>query len=102
MSAAGSPVFPPEAMRANQPPVDLLNIIAARSNATPAQIALDWLLAQKPFIVPIPGTRKLYRLEENLSAAEVSLSEADVVEINAEAAKVQIQGSRRTGHEKYL
>jgi aryl-alcohol dehydrogenase-like predicted oxidoreductase len=96
------PRFSPEAMRANQPLVDLLNIIAARSNATPAQIALAWLLAQKPFIVPIPGTRKLHRLEENLSAAEVSLSEADVVEINAEAAKIQIQGSRGTGHEKYL
>jgi aryl-alcohol dehydrogenase-like predicted oxidoreductase len=86
----------------NQPLVDLLDIIAARSNATPAQIALACLLTQKPFIVPIPSTRKLHRLEENLSAAEVSLSEADVVEINAEAAKIQIQGSRGTGHEKYL
>ena len=74
--------------------VDLLASIAQRKGATPGQIALAWLLAQKPWIVPIPGTRKLHRLEENIGAAEVELSADELAEIEAAASKIQVQGGR--------
>jgi aryl-alcohol dehydrogenase-like predicted oxidoreductase len=89
-------------MKANQPLVDLLGVIAARKNATPAQIALAWLLAQSPSIVPIPGTRKLHRLEENLGAIELELSGDDLREIEATAARIEVYGPRGTGKENYL
>jgi aryl-alcohol dehydrogenase-like predicted oxidoreductase len=95
------PRFTSEAMAANQPVVDLLNGIAARKNATPAQVAIAWLLAQKPFIVPIPGTRKLTRLVENLGAADLELSSVDLTEIRAAAEKLKLQGERGTGRENY-
>ena len=88
------PRFTEEAPRANQALVDLLNEIAGRKNATPAQIALAWLLAQKPWIVPIPGTTKIHRLQENISAASVELTWDDLDEINAAASKIPIEGER--------
>ncbi|MGO4145284.1 aldo/keto reductase [Paenarthrobacter sp. YAF11_1] len=88
------PRFTPEAMQNNQAVVDLLAGIADRKGATPGQIALAWLLAQKPWIVPIPGTRKLHRLEENLAAADVELSPAELDEIEAAAAKITVEGGR--------
>jgi aryl-alcohol dehydrogenase-like predicted oxidoreductase len=88
------PRFTPEAMQNNQAVVDLLTGIAQRKGATPGQIALAWLLAQKPWIVPIPGTRKLHRLEENLAAADVELSPAELDEIEAAAAKITVEGGR--------
>ena len=81
-----------EAREANQAFVDLLARIAERKNATPAQIALAWLLAQKPWIVPIPGTTKLHRLEENIAAAEIELTPDDLREIDA--AQIEAQGAR--------
>jgi aryl-alcohol dehydrogenase-like predicted oxidoreductase len=89
-----SPRFTPEARKANQALVDLLNQIAARKQATPAQIALAWLLAQKPWIVPIPGTTKLHRLEENIGAAAVELTADDLREIESAASKITVQGAR--------
>ena len=88
------PRFAPEARKANQAMVDLLGRIAARKNATPAQIALAWLLAQRPWIVPIPGTTKLHRLEENIGALRVELTTADLEEIEQAAAGIQVQGAR--------
>ena len=88
------PRFTPEAMKANQALVDLLGAIAARKKATPAQIALAWLLAQKPWIVPIPGTTKLDRLEENIGAVAVSLTADDLREIDNAASKIKIEGAR--------
>ena len=88
------PRFRPEARKANQALVDLLGEIAKRKKATPAQIALAWLLAQKPWIVPIPGTTKLNRLEENISAAEVELTQNDLDEIETAASKIDVQGAR--------
>ena len=88
------PRFSPEARQANQALVDLLGEIAAAKEATPAQIALGWLLAQKPWIVPIPGTTKLDRLEENLAGATVELSAEDLRQIDAAAAKITVQGAR--------
>jgi len=88
------PRFTPEARRANQALVDLLGAIAKRKNATPAQIALAWLLAQKPWIVPIPGTTKLNRLEENIGAAELELTQNDLDEIETAASKIHVQGER--------
>ncbi|WP_158818093.1 aldo/keto reductase [Methylocapsa sp. S129] len=88
------PRFEPEARRANQALVDLLRSIADRKGATPAQIALAWLLAQKPWIVPIPGTRKLDRLEENLGSVSVALTSMDLREIEEAAAKIKVQGAR--------
>jgi aryl-alcohol dehydrogenase-like predicted oxidoreductase len=88
------PRFTPEALKANQELVDLLTHMAQRKNATPAQIALAWLLAQKPWIVPIPGTTKLHRLEENIGAAAVELTPADLAEIETAAAKIRVQGDR--------
>jgi len=91
---ASLPRFTPEARAANQVLVDLLGRIAAAKNATPAQIALAWLLAQKPWIVPIPGTRRLERLEENLAATDVRLSADDLAEIGAAAADITLEGER--------
>jgi aryl-alcohol dehydrogenase-like predicted oxidoreductase len=88
------PRFTPEARRANQALVDLLAEIAQRKQATPAQIALAWLLAQKPWIVPIPGTRRLERLEENLGAAAVELAPDDLRDIESAAAQITVQGAR--------
>src|ERR1700682_4822541 len=88
------PRFTPEARKANQALVDLLGKIAERKKATPAQIALAWLLAQKPWIVPIPGTTKLARLEENLGAVNVKLSPEDLRELETAASKIPVQGAR--------
>ncbi len=88
------PRFMPEARKANQALVDLLRRIAERKKATSAQIALAWLLAQKPWIVPIPGTKKLERLEENIGAVEVELTAEDLREIDSSASKITIQGAR--------
>ena len=88
------PRFTPEAMEKNMALVDLLKEIAAEKNATPAQIALAWLLAQKPWIVPIPGTTKLHRLEENLGAADVSLSPQDLARMRDAASAIEIEGER--------
>jgi aryl-alcohol dehydrogenase-like predicted oxidoreductase len=88
------PRFAEEARRANQALVDLIGQIAADKGATPAQIALAWLLAQKPWITPIPGTTKLHRLDENLGAAEIALSAGDLSAIGAAAAQIDIQGAR--------
>jgi aryl-alcohol dehydrogenase-like predicted oxidoreductase len=88
------PRFTPEARQHNQAVVDLLASIADRKGATPAQIALAWLLAQKPWIVPIPGTRKLHRLEENLASAYVELSPSELSELDEAASKIQVQGGR--------
>jgi aryl-alcohol dehydrogenase-like predicted oxidoreductase len=88
------PRFTPEARKANQALVDLLGEIAGRKQATPAQIALAWLLAEKPWIVPIPGTTKLHRLEENLGAAVVDLTAGDLQDIDHAAAKIAVQGNR--------
>jgi len=88
------PRMSPENRKANQVFVDLLKQVAVRKNATPAQIALAWLLAQKPWIVPIPGTRKLERLDENLSAVTIELTSDDLRDINSAASKISIQGAR--------
>ena len=88
------PRFTPEARKANLALVDLLRKIAERKKATPAQIALAWLLAQKPWIVPIPGTTKLNRLEENMGAVVLELTSEDLREIDSAAAKITIQGAR--------
>ena len=88
------PRFTPEARKANQAVVDLLGKIAGQKGATPAQIALAWLLAQKPWIVPIPGTTKPHRLTENIGAAAVELTTDDLSEIEAAASKIELQGAR--------
>jgi aryl-alcohol dehydrogenase-like predicted oxidoreductase len=88
------PRFTPEALKANQALIDLLGSIAARKKATPAQIALAWLLAQKPWIVPIPGTTKLHRLEENIGAVAVELTPDDLRDIDAAASKITVHGAR--------
>jgi len=95
------PRFTPEAMKANQALVEVLSDLSERLKASPAQIALAWLLAQKPWIVPIPGTRRLERLEENLSAADIQLSPEDLREISTAIAKIEVQGARGSGHERY-
>jgi len=92
------PRFTPEARKANQALVDLLDQVAKQKNATPAQIALAWLLAQKPWIVPIPGTTKLNRLEENLGAANVQLTPDDFRAIDSTASKIKVQGARYPEH----
>jgi aryl-alcohol dehydrogenase-like predicted oxidoreductase len=89
-----NPRFTPEAIRANRVVVELLDRVAAQKGATPAQIALAWLLAQKPWIVPIPGSRKLERLEENIAAANVELTSADLREIEQAMAKITVVGDR--------
>lgn len=88
------PRFTPEALKANQALVDLLMNIATKKQATPAQIALAWLLAQKPWIVPIPGTTKMHRLQENIGAVDLVLTVEDLQEIDAVAAKITVQGAR--------
>jgi len=92
------PRFTPEARKANQALVDLLAEIAGRKKATPAQIALTWLLAQKPWIVPIPGTTKLERLKENIGAASIELTPDDLREIESAASKITVQGARYPEH----
>jgi aryl-alcohol dehydrogenase-like predicted oxidoreductase len=92
------PRFTPENRKANQALVDLLGKIAQRKKATPAQIALAWLLAQKPWIVPIPGTTKLHRLEENVGAASIELTADDLREIESAASKITVQGARYPEH----
>jgi aryl-alcohol dehydrogenase-like predicted oxidoreductase len=92
------PRFTAEARKANQALVDLLGQVAERKRATPAQIALAWLLAQKPWIVPIPGTTKRHRLEENLGAAGVELTADDLREIEAAASRITVQGARYPEH----
>ena len=89
-----SPRFAPDARAANRTVVDLLTRIAERKRATPAQIALAWLLAQKPWIVPIPGTRKLERLEENIGSASVELTDVDLRDIRDAASEITVQGAR--------
>jgi aryl-alcohol dehydrogenase-like predicted oxidoreductase len=88
------PRFTPEARKANQALVDLLRTVAERKKATPAQIALAWVLAQKPWIVPIPGTTKLHRLEENIGAVDVELTPDDLGEIDNVTSQVTVQGAR--------
>jgi len=88
------PRFSPEARKANMVLVDLVKAVAERKGATPAQVALAWLLAQKPWIVPIPGTTKLYRLEENLGAVNVELTESDLKQIDEASSKLKLEGAR--------
>jgi aryl-alcohol dehydrogenase-like predicted oxidoreductase len=88
------PRFTPEALKANRALVDLLTSVAKQKKATPAQIALAWLLAQKPWIVPIPGTTKLHRLDENIGAVSVELTPEDLRDINDAASKITVQGAR--------
>jgi aryl-alcohol dehydrogenase-like predicted oxidoreductase len=92
------PRFTPEARKANQVLVDLLGEISKRKNATPAQIALAWLLAQRPCIVPIPGTTKLHRLEENIGATKIELTEEDLREIETAASEIKVHGARYPEH----
>ena len=96
------PRFAPEARKANQALVDLLADIGKRKNATPAQIALAWLLAQKPWIVPIPGTTKQHRLEENIAATSVELSPDDLRDIDRAASQITVQGARYREHLEQL
>jgi len=88
------PRFTPEALKANQALIDLLGGIAKRKNATPAQIALAWLFAQKPWIAPIPGTTKLSRLEENIGALSIELTPEDLRDLDAAASKIKVEGAR--------
>src|SRR5205814_1177912 len=88
------PRFTPEARKANQALIDLLGKIAERKKATPAQIALAWLLAQKPWIVPIPGTTKLKRLEENIGAVEMELTPDDLLENETDSSRIKVEGER--------
>ena len=92
------PRFTPDARKANLPLVDVLRTIAQRKQATPAQIALAWLLAQKPWIVPIPGTTKLARLDENNGAAAIRLTADDLREIESAASRITIHGARYPEH----
>ncbi len=92
------PRFAPEARKVNQALVDLLGRIGKQKDATPAQIALAWLLSRKPWIVPIPGTRKLERLEENIGAAAVKLTPQDLQEIGSATSKITVQGGRYPEH----
>ena len=96
------PRFTPDARKANRALVDLLGEIAKRKNATPAQIALAWLLEQKPWIVPIPGTTKLKRLEENVGAVEIELTRDDLREIESAASQIEVQGARYPEHLEQL
>jgi len=92
------PRFSPEALKANQALVDLLARVAAARHATPAQIALAWLLAQRPWIVPIPGTTKLHRLDENLGGAELSLTRDELQQIAEGLKNIQVVGERYPAH----
>lgn len=95
---ANMPRFTADAQAANQAVVDLLQRVAARHDATPGQIALSWLLALRPFIVPIPGTKRLNRLDENMRAADIALSPTDLAELNETAAKIEVVGARYPEH----
>jgi aryl-alcohol dehydrogenase-like predicted oxidoreductase len=95
------PRFRPEAMQANQGLVELLTRVAIEKRVTPAQIALAWLLSRKPWIVPIPGTRKPHRLQENIASASIDLSAVDLSEIDGVLSKLEIKGARGTGHERH-
>ena len=88
------PRFAPEARKANQSMIDLLNNIAKKKNATPAQVALAWLLAQKPWIVPIPGTTKLHRLEENIGSVSIEFTADELLEIDNASSEIKVQGER--------
>ncbi len=88
------PRFSPEARKANQSMIDLLNNIATRKNATPAQVALAWLMAQKPWIVPIPGTTKLHRLEENIGSVNIEFTADELREIDNASSEIKVQGER--------
>jgi aryl-alcohol dehydrogenase-like predicted oxidoreductase len=90
------PRFAPEARKANKALVDVLSSIAARNHATPAQLALAWLLAQKPWIVPIPGTTKLHRLEENIGALSINLTAEELADIGSAVSKIGVEGARYT------
>jgi len=92
------PRFTPEALKANRVLIDLIGSIAERKNATPAQIALAWLLSRKPWVVPIPGTTKLHRLEENIGAVSIELTANDLRDINESASKITIHGARYPEH----
>ena len=92
------PRFTPEAMKANQALVDLLGTIGKSKNATPAQIALAWLLAQKPWMVPIPGTTKIHRLEENIGAVAIELTPDDLRQIEEAASQIKVEGARYPEH----
>jgi aryl-alcohol dehydrogenase-like predicted oxidoreductase len=96
------PRFSEENRKANQALVDLLRGIAGKKNATPAQIALAWLIAQKPWIVPIPGTTKLHRLEENVGAVDINLSEDDLDDIDTALQSIKISGERYPAHLKAI
>ena len=91
---SGNPRFTPEAIKANMVVVDLLKKIGAQYDATPAQIALAWLLAQKPWIVPIPGSRKLHRLDENIASADIELTAQDLDDIKEAMADISVVGNR--------
>ena len=91
------PRLSPKNLKANMAFVDLVAAMAKRKNVTPAQIALAWILAQKPWIVPIPGTTKLHRLTENLAAADVELTHAELIEINTASSQIAVQGERYSG-----
>jgi aryl-alcohol dehydrogenase-like predicted oxidoreductase len=91
---SGFPRFSPENISANRPIVDLIKRFAEKKNATPAQLSLAWLLAQKPFIVPIPGTRNIDHLSENLGAINVQLTPSDLGEIDTAVSKIKVHGSR--------
>jgi aryl-alcohol dehydrogenase-like predicted oxidoreductase len=93
------PRFTPEAITANQPLVDTVTAVAARHDVTPAQVALAWVLAQRPFIVPIPGTRKPHRLAENVAAADIELTAGDLAVLDT--ASGDVHGDRGTGHEQH-
>lgn len=95
------PRFTPEALDANQPIVDLVHDVAQRADATPAQVALAWLLSRGDFVVPIPGTRKLDRLEENLGAGELMLNADDLRRLDETTAGFSVRGARGSGHEHY-
>ncbi len=95
------PRFSAEAVEANQPLVELLGTTARRKGSTPAQVAIAWLLARKPFIVPIPGTRKPARLRENIEAADLDLTPAELHDIDAAAENIVVHGARGTGRENY-
>ena len=97
---AGFERFTPENLAANMPFIDLLRRFAEKKNATPAQIALAWLLAQKPWIVPIPGTRRIDHLEENLGSIDVQLTDADLGEIAAALSNIKVHGGRMS--ENYM
>ena len=88
------PRFSPEARKANQSMIDLLNNIAQKKNATPAQVALAWLLAQKPWIVPIPGTTKLHRLQENMGSVSIEFTADELLEIDNASSEIKVEGAR--------